>query len=433
VLARSFTLNLLGALNTYVLGFVSAILLARLLGPSDRGLLGIQLAVVNFGYALAGLGIPLSIQYFAGRRERSGALLGNTLAYGLVAAIVIVPAAWLLRGPLADAFARGEGGSTWLLAGILIPLTFLQWTSLNQLAGSLRFGLYNGIFAGSRVVYVAAVVALLTVADLGVTAGLAATAVSAVLAIVATYAVILRRDRLAVDRQLFGRMLSYGTRLWPGSLFQILNFRLDVIILQFFRPLSAVGYYVVAQAVAELVNGLAIAFRSSVLPLVSSEDDEEARARTTANALRHQVILAVVAIAAIATLGPVVLLVGFGPDYRSALVPMLILLPGILLLNTGTVAAASLGGRGRPGVTSALSALSLAVTVALDLALIPWLGVNGAALASLVAYSTYGIASLVVLARISGTSPWRLVRPTRADLLLYPAAARTLWRRLGLS
>jgi O-antigen/teichoic acid export membrane protein len=433
MLARSFVLNLLGVLNTYALGFVSAILLARLLGPSDRGLLAIELTVVNFGYAVVGLGLPYAVEYQASRRERPGALLGNTLAYGAFLAVVLVPGVWLLRGPLSDVLARGQGGTTWLLVGALIPLTFLQWTSLNQLSGQLRFGLFNGVFAATRLVYVVTVVLLLMLTGLGVTAGLAAAAVAALAGWAAAAAAIARHDRPTVDLGLFRRLAGYALRLWPGQLFQILNYRLDVIVLQFFRPLSEVGYYVVAQAVAELVNGLASAFQSSVLPLVSSDDDEEGRHRTTSSALRHQLILATAAVVAIAALSPVVLLLGFGPAYRSAFVPMLILLPGIVLLNTGTVAGASLDGRGRPELMSMLAGGSLVVTVALDLALIPPLGVDGAAIASLIAYTAFGIASLVVLGRVSGTSPWRLVLPTRADLLLYPAAARLAWRRLGLA
>jgi O-antigen/teichoic acid export membrane protein len=433
MLARSFVLNLLGVLNTYALGFVSAILLARLLGPSDRGLLAIELTVVNFGYAVVGLGLPYAVEYQASRRERPGALLGNTLAFGACLAAVLVPGIWLLRAPLSDVLARGQGGTTWLLVGVLIPLTFLQWTSLNQLSGQLRFGLFNGVFAATRLVYVVTVILLLTVTGLGVTAGLAAAAVAALVGWAAAAVAIARHDRPTVDLGLFRRLAGYALRLWPGQLFQILNYRLDVIVLQFFRPLSEVGYYVVAQAVAELVNGLASAFQSSVLPLVSSDNDEEGRHRTTTSALRHQLILATAAVVAIAALSPVVLLLGFGPAYRSAFVPMLILLPGIVLLNTGTVAGASLDGRGRPELMSMLAGGSLVVTVALDLALIPPLGVDGAALASLLAYTVFGIASLVVLGRVSGTSPWRLVLPTRADLLLYPAAARLAWRRLGLA
>jgi O-antigen/teichoic acid export membrane protein len=428
MLARSLTLNMIGEVSGLLLGFVGSILLARLLGPSDRGLLAIELSVVNFGYALFSLGLPISVEYHAGRGERPGALLGNTAAYGAVLALVLVPLSWFLREPLADVFARGAGGTTWVVVGALIPLTFMQWTTSNQLSGSLRFGLFNALLIVSRLLYAILATVLLLV-GVGVSAGLIATGVAAGLMTVGAVRVIVKGDRLRVDPALFRRMASYGARLQVGSLFQILNFRLDVIILQFFRPLAEVGYYIVAQVVAELVTRLASGFQSSVLPLVSNADDDEGRDRTTVLALRHQSLLTILAIAIVAVLGPVLLVVGFGPQFHASLLPMFIILPGIWFLNAGTVVNASLGGRGRPGLTSMLSGVALAVTVLLDLLLIPPFGVTGAAIASLCAYTAYGIAALVVAGRITGIAPWRLVRPTLADLRVYSGAARMLLAR----
>ena len=115
---------------------------------------------------------------------------------------------------------------------------------------------------------------------------------------------------------------------------------------------------------------------------------------------------------------------------------MLIILPGIWFLNAGTVVNASLGGRGRPGLTSMLSGIALAVTLVLDLLLIPPFGVIGAAVASVCAYTVYGTAALIVAGRIMGIAPWRLVKPVRADFRVYSQAARLLIaraRRLGSS
>jgi O-antigen/teichoic acid export membrane protein len=428
VLGRSLTLNLIGEAAGLLLGFVASVLLARMLGPADRGLLALELSIVDFAYALVCLGLPISVEYHAGRGARPGRLLGNTLLYGLVLAAVVVPLAWLLRGEIADVFGHGEGGATWVLAGALVPLTFLQWTSSNQLSGSLRFGYFNGLLIATRIVYMGLAIALLLV-GLRVSAGLVAAAVGAVVMILGAARVILRDERLGLDRALFGGMLRYGARLQVGALFQILNFRLDVIILQFFKPLAEVGYYIVAQVVAELVTRLSSAFQSSVLPLVSAAEDDEGRDRTTLSALRHQAVLTAAAILAIAALGPVLLIVGFGPRFHASIVPMLVILPGIWFLNTGTVVNASLGGRGRPGLTSLLSGIALVVTVALDVALIPPFGAVGAAVASSCAYAAYGTTALVVAGRIMHLPPWRLVRPTRADLRLYPAAARRLVAR----
>lgn len=428
MLGRALRLNLLGEAASLALGFVGSILLARLLGPSDRGLLALMLSVVTFTYALVSIGLPVSVEYHA-RRAASGALAGVTLAYGAVLAAVLVPAFWLARGPLADVFARGGGGDTWVLAGALVPLMFLQWTSANQLSGDLRFGAYNALFTVSRAAYLLSVVLLLTVAGLGVSAGLLATIAGSLVMLAGALPILLRGSRLRLDRQLFGRLVRYGARLQAGSLFQLLGTRIDLVILQAFKPLSQVGYYVVAQVVAELVTRLTSAFQSSVLPLVASEERSDRQARTTAVALRHHGLLAAASIAAIALLGPVLIVVGFGDEFRPAVVPLLLLLPGLWFLGTGIVVGADLGGRGRPGTASLLSAVTVVVTVVLDLVLIPPYGVRGAALASSLAYATFGIVSVLVLSRLIAVPVRELVVPTRHDLSRYPTAARALLRR----
>jgi O-antigen/teichoic acid export membrane protein len=426
--ARSLTLNMIGYGSSLVIGFVSSVVLARMLGPSDRGLLGLQLTVASIAYALVGFGLASSAEYHAGRREPPGSIFGTTAAYALVLALVFVPLSWVLRQPIADLFSRGEGGTTWILAGALIPLFFLQYTSNNEISGLLQFGRFNGLMILTKLLYTVGVVALL-LAGLGVSAGLIATGAAAVVGIAGAAQSILRLDRIRVDLGLFRRMVSYGSRLQLSTLFQIANVRLDVLILQFFAPLADVGYYIVAQVVAELVTILANGFQSSVMPLVANADDEEGRDRTTILALRHQALLTAVAIAMIAVLGPVLLLAGYGPRFHASLLPMFILLPGMWFLNAGSVINAGLGGRGRAGLASRLSAVALVVTVVLDLALIPPFGVIGAAIASLCSYTAFGVVALVVTARMFGIGTVALVRPTRADLSVYSRGAAALVER----
>ena len=80
MLTRAVAINVLGTTGTLVIGFFGSILIARWLGPSDRGLLGLIASTSGFAVALFGLGWPLGVMYFASKREASqGALLGNTL------------------------------------------------------------------------------------------------------------------------------------------------------------------------------------------------------------------------------------------------------------------------------------------------------------------------------------------------------------------
>jgi stage V sporulation protein B len=434
MLARSVALNILGTGTSLFMGFFSSILLARWLGPSDRGLLAIMVQISSIVFALAAVGLPIAVIYFASRpNARTGAILVTNLAYGALLALVFVPLFWLLRGPIADTFAHGGGGLAWVLAGALVPLTFWDWTTHNQLIGKLRFGLFNVFLVLSKIAIVAAVVVLVVWAGIGVTGGLIAIALGSVVMIAGSLPPLVGEGGLVFDRSLLGSMMRYGGRVQVGTILQLLNYRLDVIILQFFRPLSAVGYYIVASILAELVITLANAFQSSVQPLVSHYEGDERQASTSTASLRHHGILAAAATLANAVFAPLVIVFLYGPQYHAALLPLFILLPGMWFLGTGTVVAGDLRGRGRPGLSSAVAGAAVVVTVVLDVVLIPFFGVPAAAVVSVVAYTVFGVASLIALSRVSEIPVRELVVPTREDLALYPAAARRLLQRLRTS
>jgi O-antigen/teichoic acid export membrane protein len=126
---------------------------------------------------------------------------------------------------------------------------------------------------------------------------------------------------------------------------------------------------------------------------------------------------------------PLLILFGYGEAFRPALLPFFIILPGVWFFGTGLVIANDLNGRGRPGLSSALSAIAVSIAPGLDFLLIPPYGVTGAAIASLVAYTVLGITSLIALGRVSGVRP-RDLMPTRAELALYPAASRLVLSRV---
>ncbi len=432
LLARAVGLNVAGQAGGFAVAFFTSIVLARSLGPSDRGLLAIMVVFSTVALALCGAGLQVAVQYYAGRPETSQrSLLGNSLVYAAVLAAVAFPAFALLRGPVSHAFTHGRGGLVWILAALLVPLTFLDFTTAGQLCGRLEFGLWNVLLVASRLASLAVVLGLVVVLGLGVAGGVLATAAGSVVVIGVSIARLLRHGRPRFDPGLLRTSIRYGTKAQIGALFQFLNFRLDLLVLSLFVPLANVGHYAVAQTLAELVAYLGIAFQISVLPILARLDGKEGGADTSAAAVRHHGLLAFVLVCLNAVFAPLVLLFGYGAAFRPALVPLLILIPGMWFMGTGSLVVGDLRGRGRPGLASAVKGAAAVVTIGLDLALIPPFGVVGAAVASALAYAFFGIASLVVLSRISGLSLRRLALPTREDLALYPRAIGSALARLG--
>ena len=426
VLARLVTWSILGRFGYLVAGFGASIALARLLGPSGRGLLGLMLSVNSLALVFTTFGVPLAVVYFASRRDADhGALLGNSILQAVVLAAILIPVSVAFYPQLADAFGHGDGGRTWILVGALVPVTFLDWTTHGQIQGMLMLGRFSILLVLSRVVYAVGVLILLGILDWGVAGGIAATALGSAVMIWGSLGPVLARGRPSLDLRLLRQTLKYGRRVQVGSIFQLANGRLDVILMQFFRPLNQVGYYVVAQTIAELVINLAAAFQSSVLPLIAHYEEDSRRAESTSiDSIRHHGILAAIALLGNAAFGPLVIFFAYGSRFAPAIGPMLVLLPGIWFLGMGIVIQGDLAGRGRPGLSSSLAGLAAAVTVLLDLALIPPLGVYGGALASVGAYTTFGVASLIALHRVTGIPVRRLAIPDRSDVRAYTTLIR---------
>ena len=431
VLARAVGLNVAGQAGGFAIAFFSSILLARTLGPSDRGLLAVMVVVTTVVLALSGAGLQVAMQYYAGRRETSQrALLGNTFAYAAVLAVVFVPAFLLLHSPISHAFAHGRGGLVWVLAGVLVPLTFLDFSTAGQLCGRFEFGLWNVVLIVSRLITLVAVIVLVAALGLGVAGGILATAAGSVVVICVATVHLLREGRPRIDLGLFRASVRYGARAQIGSFFQFLNFRLDVLMLSFFVPLADIGHYAVAQSLAELVGYLGLAFQISVLPILACSDGNGQGNETSSAAVRHHGVLAFVLVLVNAVLAPLVLLFGYGAAFRPALIPLFVLLPGMWFMGTGSLIVGDLRGRGRPGLASTVKGGAALFTVGLDLVLIPQFGIIGAAIASSLAYTSFGVIALVVLSRVAGISLRRLAIPTREDFALYPRLARAFVTRL---
>src|SRR4029078_767012 len=93
---------------------------------------------------------------------------------------------------------------------------------------------------------------------------------------------------------------------------------------------------------------LGIAFQISILPIIARSETNGESGATSSVAIRHHGIIAFGVMILNAIFAPLVLVFGYGGAYRPALVPLLILLPGIWFLGSGSLVAGHPRGRGRP-------------------------------------------------------------------------------------
>jgi O-antigen/teichoic acid export membrane protein len=185
------------------------------------------------------------------------------------------------------------------------------------------------------------------------------------------------------------RVIAFGLRAEVGTLVLLLNARLDFAIVGAIVGPAELGVYAIASRFAELLRLPPLAVNYVLYPDFAS--------RGTSAAVRARRLIPTVGVVTAAAALPlglaaiVVIPVLYGPAFKEAVAPTMVLLIGLSAGGVAGVITAFLYADGRPGLNSLAQIAGLVVTLVLDLTLIPRFGVMGAAWASTMAYLTTAI------------------------------------------
>lgn len=388
-----------------------AVLIARALGPDGLGVLTVLFLFPVVGTLSIGGALGLANVYLGARRAAArGALLTNSLIAAGAAGSVAAAATFVVLDLAGTRFGATRHELAVALA--IVPVSIAAKLVAALVLAAERARAYGVASAIGQVILVPATLVAFALAGASVLAAVYAFAASETVALAASLALVRVRPGRP-SRALLGESLHYGLRGFAGNLLQFLNYRLDFFLVATLRTSSAVGVYSAAVSLAELLWKIPVAASTVLFPRVAAaaSGGEEFTARVSRMALA-----ATAAAAAVLALAgyPLVLLL-FGRDFAGAYLPLLLLLPGVVALASANVLASDFAGRGRPEFGTYASALSLVVTVALDIALIPPFGAAGAATASSVSYAAASLFLVGAFVRRMRVPAGDLVVPRRAD------------------
>jgi O-antigen/teichoic acid export membrane protein len=116
----------------------------------------------------------------------------------------------------------------------------------------------------------------------------------------------------------------------------------------------------------------------------------------------------------------------YSSAFADVVAPLRWLLPGVLTLSVGKVLVAELLAREQVRVTMWIAAAAVVINVIGNLALIPSMGISGAAAASSISYSVVAVLVTVAYVRETGISVWMIV-PRPSDARAYIGLCRHFW------
>jgi O-antigen/teichoic acid export membrane protein len=411
---------------------VNTFLLARFLGPQNYGTYFIFIRIVSLLAIVADLGLSQTANAFVGRHEewiaRVNVILLSFAGVFSAGSIILGATVYRLAGP------RLLPGFSWTWMGMafgVLPLSLYAsfWNSM--MIGLGRIWLLNLVRLASNILSL-----VLTVIFVVFLAGRAETAAAIYLAAMAVQFLVMfamvfrlgpRQISIEPPADLSGQMLRFGLRGHPGAILYIFWTQLPVFALNAVHGATVVGVFSVAQQIVDKVPLPVQAFQDVIYRKMAMLSREAATF-----AMNRYLRVTWWGMWSVALLGIAIvpwLIVWFLPAYAGAAQVSRILFLGTAFMSISMLLDAYfINQLRRPGLTSILAGINLAMSLIMTAILVSPLAQIGAAW-TLVVTQILGTAIMLYLYhRITRASLFQLARPRREDVNLARAQLSSLMR-----
>jgi O-antigen/teichoic acid export membrane protein len=400
----------LSGVSLQVVGLITLPIFARAFSPSDYGVLELATVGSSVALTLVDAGMASASQrsfydYDDADIERRRSVISSALFFSTIFACLCAIVVIIARNPLSRWLFDGEKHGRLMIA-VAVSLPLINAANLSRQTMRLRFRAWRFVISSALAAVVSAAVGVIAVTafDAGVTGVFVGIIVGNALGM--AYGVFVIRSDLSptLSRFELNRMLRYGVPLIPTALALWALAFLDRIMLSRLSTLGEVGQYAVANRVASVLTLAVVAFTTAVGPQLFSlyATDPALERFIRARVLTYLTVALCfggiwLALFAQAIVGVV------APGYDRAYEAVGLLLLGIVAYAASGLTMAGISYTRRTAYFAVGAGVAFAIHVALNFALMPSIGMLGAAVSTLVAYGVLAGLYLVVSQRLYPT------------------------------
>lgn len=417
------------------------VVLTRYLFSTEQyGELNFVLSVVGVVTIFATLGVPKSAaRYVTEFAETDPAHVPHVLrlSFAYISILVVTIAAGMIVFGGQIASILGVPSVTPYLvvgAGLVAVKALTKYCSalfqgFNRVAWTAMISAVVGI---GRLILVILFV-LLGFGIAGALAGyLAASLLAAVLGAVVLYRRFYDSNTAAASppADLGRRILEYSVPLTATRGANVLDKKVDTILVGVLLNMTAVGYYTIAKQVSDFVTMPAATFGFTVSPAIGQEYSGDRLDRATAlyeRSLQYVLLLYIPGVTGLILVADPMVRYIFGSGYLPA-VPVVQVFALFILVNAiNKVTSDGLDYLGRARSRAIIKSAMAVANFVLNLALIPLLGVVGAAVATVLTYTVYTLSNVYFIHQELGFDLWAVLRSLATICLVTVGMGTSVW------
>ncbi len=400
-----------------LINIVTGIIAARLLLPEGRGELAILLLWPILIADLGSFSLSASSGFHMARNQRtpqeiwSGTFLLVTILFPVLIGIFILFAPMIYDGQ------RSEVMQLAYLCSALIPAYLYALALMAIFQGAQKFGPYNLLRSLVHFCYLGIILLFLAFDPPSLTTFITSYIAAHIVLLGVTLWLSWKQGWVSVKpgAEVVRSLFLYGLRTHAGVVLAVANRRLDQLIISVALAATDFGFYVVAMAVEAPLFFAATTIQILLFPKIAAQASEEGRQQVLGRYFRAGLIIVIPATIGFLIVAPWLIEIVFGAAYLPAVDAARILALSGLGFTLKTMLTTYMRASNRMKVVTLSEGAGIAVTVVALAALLPTLGLIGAAIAQVLAFTIPALLMAFLIRRTTGLSLAGLFRFEKRD------------------
>lgn len=397
-------------------GLATSVIVARWLGPSANGVMAAVAVYPALLMTVGSLGVRQATAFSLG----SGKYQLNDIKTA-ISQLWLVASTITVFGSFALIWIFSKQANDLLLVSLAIaPIPFQLFNTYNTgiFLGQNKIRKFSRISWLPKLFVLLSTIVLVIFLAKGVYGALLATAMGpfVMFVILVFQNKFVQHVSLRVNWEIVRSLVGLGAIYAIAMLVLTLNYKSDIIFLEYLSDSREVGIYSKGAHLMEYLWEIPMLFSMVTFARSASTTDRAAFSRKVTKLLRLSlIVVGTISIVLGVVAKPLILLL-FGEQFEGSALVLQIMLPGVVVLTILKVVNMDLAGRGKPWISIQTMLPALVINIALNFAMIPKYGANGAAFASTVSYFFGGVFTWLAYARETGQPISEILRFGAGDL-----------------